>query len=403
MKRLYETIITEHFANYEQMVFLAGPRQVGKTTIAKQFITTNNFAKYLNWDNPRERMQLLAGYEQIVENLAIDVTSLPQKPIVVFDELLKFRKWKNFLKGFIDEYKGRLDIIVTGSAKLNLLRRSTESLMGRYFLYRVHPLSVAEICRTTISSELILPPSKIDEDAFATLFKFGGFPEPFIKQKQQFHARWQNLRRQQLLFEDIQSLAQIQELAQLETLAILLQNQTGQLTNYSQLGKKIQVTDGTIRRWIKALESFYYCFTIKPWTKNITRSLLKIPKVYLWDWSIIEDKGARIENFVASHLLKAVHYWTDMGMGEFELFFLRDKEQHEADFLVTQNKKPWLIIEVKSSVTEPLSKNLKLFQAQTGAPHALQLSFDLPYSEQDCFQFNEPKIVSLKTFLSQLV
>lgn len=403
MKRVYEAVIADHFANYEQMVFLAGPRQVGKTTIAKQFAAANSFAKYLNWDIAADREQILLGDSQIVSQLPIDAAALSQKPLVIFDELHKFKQWKNFLKGFIDEYKGRLNILVTGSAKLNLLRRSNESLMGRYFLYRIHPFSVAELSRTNLSSKLALPPSKITAEQFAALFKFGGFPEPLAKQDQRFYTRWQNLRRQQLLYEDIRSLAQIQELTQLETLAMLLQHQAGQLTNYSQLGKKIQVTDSTLKRWINVLESFYYCFTIKPWTKNISRSLLKMPKIYLWDWSTVENEGAKIENFTASHLLKAVNYWTDIGLGSFDLYFIRDKEQREVDFLITQNGNPWILIEVKTSATEPLNKNLISFQQQLNVPFAFQLAFDLPYSEVDCFKFNTPKIVSLQTFLSQLI
>jgi predicted AAA+ superfamily ATPase len=384
------------------MAFLCGPRQVGKTTLAKKIATRHEYSKYLSWDNPKDREHLLGGYEQIISKLPINAELL-QRPLIIFDEIHKNKKWKNFLKGFIDEYKGQLDIIVTGSAKLNVLRRNNESLAGRYFSYRIHPFSVAEMYRTALAETTVMPPCKVQEEDFKALFEFGGFPEPLMKQDKRFYNRWQSLRRQQILKEDIGNLAQIHELAQLEILAIILQNQASQLTNFSQIGKKIQLADNTIRRWIKVLESFYYCFTIKPWTKNITRSLLKMPKVYLWDWSLVEDIGAKIENFVACHLLKAINYWTDIGLGEYELYYLRDKDGHEADFLITENRKPWILLEVKKSATEPLSKNLLLFQDQIKAEHVLQLAFDLPYVEKDCFQNKLPKIVSMKTFLSQLI
>lgn len=401
MKRIYEAVLQEHFANFEQMVFLSGPRQVGKTTIEKQFAENNKFCKYLNWDIVSNRESILQGNEQIVADLPLEV-ALPQKPLIIFDEIHKFKKWRNLLKGFIDEYKGKLNIIVTGSAKLNLMRRSNESLMGKYFLYRVHPLSVGELCRDVFPNTLIAEPKKLDEEAFLGLCKFGGFPESFIKQNESFFFRWQKLRREQMIREDIATLAHIQELSQLEVLALLLREQTGQLTNFSQLGKKIQITDNTVRRWIGVLEAFYYCFIIRPWVKNVSRSLLKMPKVYLWDWSVIENEGARIENLVACHLHKAANFWTDTGLGEFELFFLRDKEQNEVDFLITQNKKPWLLVEVKSSYKEELNKNLKIFQKNLNVPHAVQLAYNLSYSNYDCFELKNTKIVSLRTFLSQL-
>jgi uncharacterized protein len=401
MKRSYEAIIDNHFANYEQMVFLSGPRQVGKTTIAKQIATTKQYFKYLNWDIATQREQILKDSKKITSELYLD-TKLAQKPLIIFDEIHKYKNWKNLLKGFIDEYKGILDILVTGSAKLNLLRRSKESLMGRYFLYRIHPLSIGELCNHALPDKIITTPKHLENDVFSALFNFGGFPEPFIKQSLAFSVRWQKLRREQMLREDIASLTHIHELSQLEVLALILREQVGQLTNFSQLGKKIQVPDNTIRRWMKVLEEFYYCFTIKPWKKNITRSLLKMPKIYLWDWSLVENKGAKIENFVASHLYKAVNFWTDLGLGEFELFFVRDKEENEVDFLVTKNDSPWLLIETKSSLKEPLNSNLLRFQKQLNAQIALQLAFDLPFADYDCFQIKTPKIVSLKTFLSQL-
>ncbi|MGE3920612.1 MAG: ATP-binding protein [Gammaproteobacteria bacterium] len=402
MKRIYETLIENHFEHDQQMVFASGPRQAGKSTIAHQCCEKVALAKYLNWDKIIDREIILSGQAQVVSSLPINAI-LPSKPLIVFDEIHKYKNWKSYLKGFIDEYKGKLDILVTGSTKLNVFQRDGDSLAGRYFLYRIHPLSVAELLRTELPKEPFSLPEKIPDELFDNLFRYGGFPEPFIKQNLSFYNRWQLLRQQQILKEDIRELAQIQELAQLEVLASIIQNQAGQLIKYSNLSKKVRVAETTIRRWINVLESFYYCFTLKPWSTNVSRSLIKEPKIYLWDWSIVKEMGPRVENFVANHLYKACHFWTDMGFGHYELFFLRDKDQKEVDFLITENKKPWLLVEVKNSYKEPLSQNLTHFQKQLNAKHVLQVAFDLPFVEFDCFSLNTPKIVPIKTFLSQLI
>lgn len=402
MKRVYEAVLTDHFDRYSQMAFAAGPRQVGKSTLAKNYAKECVDSEYLNWDKIKDRELILTGQEAVAQTLPLEAV-LTKRPLIIFDEIHKYKSWKNFLKGFIDEYKGQCDILVTGSAKLNVFQRGGDSLAGRYFLYRIHPFSVAELIRTDLPQKLISPPQKLSNDKFEALFEFGGFPEPLYKQEKRFFNQWQELRQQQILREDIRELAQIQELAQLELLANLLLNQAGQLTTYTSLSKKVRVADNTIRRWINVLESFYYCFTIKPWSNNISRTLLKEPKIYLWDWSVVDNKGARIENFVACHLLKACHAWTDLGLGKCELYFVRDKDKREVDFLITKNQKPWILLEVKASHKESLSEHLYHFQSQLNADHVFQLAFDLPYVDEDCFKFKQPKIIPVKTFLSQLV
>lgn len=402
MKRLYDAVLEEHFAKYDQMAFLCGPRRVGKTTIAKHCEQSASAFKYLNWDRLSDREAILAGEEKIIAGLPVDAL-LARKPLLTLDEIHKYRQWKNFLKGFVDTYKGKLQVLVTGSAKLDVFRRGGDSLMGRYFLYRAHPLSVAEIARTTLPKKPICLPSKISSNAVAALLEFGGFPEPFLKADKQFYHRWQRLKQQQMIKEDIRELSQVQELAQLEVLAALLQHQAGQLTSFSNLASKVRVSDQTIRRWLQVLEAFYYCFTLRPWSKNVARSLLKEPKIYLWDWSQVADPGMKLENFVASHLLKAVHFWNDMGFGHYGLCFLRDKEQREVDFLITQAQSPWMLIEVKASGKTPLSKHLHTFSSQLEVKHVFQIAFDLPYVEQDCMLLKAPKIVPAETFLSQLV
>jgi len=401
MKRSYEQLIKQHFADHTQMALLTGPRQVGKTTTSQSIQSKNN-TYYFNWDDIEDRQRILQGGQVIAAYINID--RLRDKvPLVIFDEIHKYSQWKSFIKGFYDRYHKECRILVTGSARLDVFKKGGDSLMGRYFYYRLHPLSVNELLNRPPSATDIQMPVKIADKAFLNLLKWGGFPEPYLKQDQRFYNRWTRLRKQQLFQEDIRELTNIQGLGQLEILATLIQHQTGELTSYSSLAKKTRVSVDTIRRWTGTLESLYFCFAVRPWTKNITRSLLKEPKYYLWDWSQCTSKGGRNENFIASHLLKAVHNWTDQGLGEYELFFLRDKDKREVDFLVSKNQQPWFIVEVKSSIKEKLSPNLALFQKQLSLKHAFQVAMDGDYIDRDIFTLDKPTIVPAKTFLSQLV
>lgn len=403
LKRLYEDLIEDHLNQFNQMVFLSGPRQVGKTTISKNVGERSQNYMYLNWDDIEDRELILLGPKEIAKRLSLDVV-LETKPILILDEIHKYGSWKTYLKGFFDKYKDQLKIIVTGSSKLDVYQAGGDSLMGRYFHYRIHPLSVREVCEQKQSSKKVVnPPLKIKLEDWDTLLKFGGFPDPFIKKNRTFYERWRLLRHKQFFQEDLRDLSKVIELSQMEILAKILESQAGQLTNYSSLSKKIRVSDKTVRNWIEILRSTYYCFLIRPWTKNVTRSLLKEPKIYLWDWSMVQDPGMRIENFVASHLFKAVHYWTDSGLGDFKLHFIRDLQKQEVDFLVSRNNQPWMLLEVKCSVREKLSKSLQHFSELLKPEHTFQVAFDLEFQDIDLFKLHTPKIVSMKTLLSQLL
>jgi predicted AAA+ superfamily ATPase len=236
----------------------------------------------------------------------------------------------------------------------------------------------------------------------AQLMEFGGFPEPFLAGDRRFFNRWKKLRFEQLLREDVRDLSRINELGQMEQLALMLAERAGGIINYSNLAADINTSVDTVTRWMKVLESLYYCFRIHPFSTSIPKSLRKQPKVYLHDWSGITDIGARHENFVAVHLRKAVDLWTDAGYGEFGLFYLRDKAKREVNFLVTKERTPCFLVEVKSSADGGLTPAISYFKKATGAPHAFQIAFDLPYVERDCFAECGPIIVPALTLLSQL-
>ncbi|HSX20157.1 MAG TPA: ATP-binding protein [Gammaproteobacteria bacterium] len=402
MKRLYQEIIQQHLAEHEQMLFLAGPRQVGKSTLCLAAAEYTDRFLYLNWDNANHRKVILAGEREILDLVKFHTLSA-YKPLVVFDELHKYKNWKNYLKGFYDVYKGKINIIVCGSAKLDIFRRGGDSLMGRYILYRIHPLSVREVIDPSLHLEEIAHPQHVPTDLMTKLLQQGGYPEPFIKDSTRFSNQWRQLRFQQLFREDIQSVERIMNISQLELLAEILCDQAAGTLNYRSLSNDIKVAEDTVKRWINVLSQFYYCFRIQPWHKNVKRSLLKEPKIYLWDWALVHDHGGRIENMVASHLLKAVHLWTDLGLGKFGLYYLRDKDKKEVDFLVAKNNDPWFIVEVKSSANKAISHNLKYFADQLDVTHVFEAVYDLDYVDQDCFANTERTRVPLSTFLSQLV
>lgn len=200
----------------------------------------------------------------------------------------------------------------------------------------------------------------------------------------------------------MRDLTRVQEIGQLEQLADVPRAQVGQLTSYAALATRVRVSVDTVRRWIAILEALYWCFAVRPWHANVARSLGKEPKYCLWDWSLIDDSGARAENLVVGVLLKTVHALTESGRGTFALHFLRDKDKREVGFLVVRDGRPRFLVEVKSSGRAPLSPSLAHFQQQTGAPHAFQIAMDLPFAERDCFERTVPTVVPARTLPSQL-
>lgn len=396
LPRIYLEVIRDHFARNRQMLFFSGPRQVGKTTSSLNAVSPE---RYLNWDNEEHRALILAGPLTVARHLGILELQTPL-PLVVFDEIHKYRHWKRFLKGFFDTYEKQVRIIVTGSARLDVYKRGGDSMMGRYFLYRIHPLSVRELATPALPKKLLSPPISCED--FEILLQHGGFPEPFIQRNERFSHQWQRLRMDLLFREDLRDLTRIQDIGQIELLAHLLTRQTGQLVDYTSLSNQVKVSSPTIQRWIKALSNLYYCFTVQPWSRNISKSLLKQPKVYLWDWTMAHTPGARNENFIASHLLKATQFWTDAGFGDFGLYYLRDTLKREVDFLVTQNDKPWFLVEAKTS-EQGISPSLYYFQEQTKAPFAFQVAIDKPFVNRDCFIEGKPLLIPARTFLSQLI
>jgi len=394
--RVYDTILATHLRENRQMAFVSGPRQVGKTTTCR-----HESDLYLSWDILEDQRKIIRGPAAVAHALELD-RARAQPPVLVFDELHKYPKWRQFLKGFFDGYGDRAKVMVTGSSRLNLYRRGGDSLMGRYFLYRMHPFSVAEIARTSAPETPLHRPSPIPEDDWTALWTHGGFPEPYLRRSDTFTRRWRSLRLRQLAKEDLREVTLLQDLGTMEVLVQILAERSAQQLTYAGIAQDTNIAGDTAKRWVGLLEQMHYGFRVAPWFKSVANSLRKEPKWFLRDWSGVADDGARAETLVGCHLLKAVEGWSDLGLGTFELRYLRTKLKKEVDFLVVKEGKPWLLVEVKLS-ERSVSPALREFQTALGVPYAFQVVIDLPYEEVDCFAFRAPTVVPARTFLSQLM
>ena len=378
-----------------------GPRQVGKTTVSQAILEEqSSVGCYWNWDILSDREKILA---QKIPDFPESSTIQKNKPLLVLDEIHKYSKWKDLLKGYFDAYRDRCQILVTGSAHLKTFNQSGDSLLGRYFSYRMHPLSIGELDERAFDD---LPvgqlPSRDAQEKMEALLAYGGFPEPFYAQNARMHRRWSNMRRELLFREDLRELTDIKDLAQMELLAKMIEEQASGQLNYSSLAKKVRVSVDTIRRWIQVLNGIYFSFTITPYSRNITNAIIKEPKIYLWDWSGIKDEGARVENLVASQLLKFTHLYNDTGQGEAQLHYLRTKAQEEVDFVVTLEKKPWLHVEVKNS-PKPLGKSLQKYHVALQPKYSFQVVRSMDFIPENCFTHLGVHRIPLSTFLGSLV
>ena len=394
--RIYSAILRDHLDRNRQMAFVSGPRQVGKTTACRAVADT-----YLSWDNADNRRTILRGPAALADAVGVDHLR-STRPVLVLDELHKHAKWKALVKGFFDTYADAVRTVVTGSSRLDIYRRGGDSLMGRYLLYRMHPWSVGELLRPGLPEAVVQPPAPGDDNDWQALCEHGGFPEPFLRREPRFTRRWRSLRQHQLSREDLRDVAHVQDLGAMETLMAILAERSGHQLVYATLARELNVSVDTVKRWIDILGRLHYGFTVRPWFANVAKALRKEPKWFLRDWSGIADPGDRAETMVACHLLKAVEGWTDLGFGDLELRYIRDKAKREVNLVVVRDRKPWCLVEVKKGDTH-LSSSLRHFQSQTRAEHAFQVVLDLPFEHVDCFAATRPTVVPARTFLSQLL
>lgn len=328
-----------------KMVFLAGPRQVGKTTLARGLPGAT--AGYLNWDISTDRSRILAG-------------ELPSAPLWVFDEIHKYRRWRNYLKGVYDAKRPGQRILVTGSGKLDLYRFGGDSLQGRYHLLRLHPLSVAELALTT--------PGQLQD-----LLTLGGFPEPYFSGSEKEARRWSREYRGRLVGEDVASLERVQDLGQLELMMLRLPDLVASPLSLNSLREDLQVSHKTVGNWLAVLERLYAIFLLPPFGAPRIRAVKKEQKHYQMDWSLVADEGPRFENLVACHLLKWVHYQQDAEGRDLELRYFRDTDGREVDFVVTGKGEPILLVECKFTGTDP-DRGIRYLHGKYPEAEAWQIS-----------------------------
>lgn len=355
-----------------KLVLLSGPRQVGKTTVSKSFLDPHQ--TYLNFDSAQDR--------KIIESQSWD----QRTQLLILDEIHKMKNWKRWLKGVYDTKNSRLKILVTGSSNLELMRKVGDSLAGRYFHHRLLPLSVKEV--ESLDKQQVL----------SRLMDVGGFPEPYFSNDVDFSNRWRSTHIDQIIREDLLDLEVVKGVRSIQLLVDLLAEQVGSSVSYNSLARSLEVSPHTIKRWIGLLEMLYVIFVVTPYSKKISKSILKEPKIYFFDTGrVAAGEAVRLENTVAVHLLKRNYFLEDTKGIEVKLHYLKNKDRNEVDFLTVNQKQPELMVEVKTSDQE-ISKSLKLFSENLKPKRKIQTILKL---EKD-FRWQDFEIVPTADFLNSL-
>lgn len=309
-------------------VLLTGPRQSGKTTLARKVSDSHD---YVNFD--------YADHRTILRDKSWDRS----KALLVFDELHKMKGWKAWLKGIFDVEGIPPGVLVTGSARLDVSRRAGDSLAGRYFLHHLHPFDIKEVAAEVEPAE-----------ACERLLSFGGFPEPFLEASESFYRRWRKTHLDIILRQDLLDLETVRDLTGVETLIEMLRTRVGSPVSYASLARDLQRDPKTVKRWLEILESLYVIFPVRPYHRNVARTILKEPRYYFFDIAQGRDEaGSRLENLVATALLKEVDRLADEGLPPARLHYLKTRDGKEIDFALFSEGSPPILIEVKSSDDEP--------------------------------------------------
>lgn len=359
-----------------QMRFICGPRQCGKTTLARAWLAATGCAKlYYLWDLRSVRQR----YKADELFFTADFPAKMAEPWVCHDEIHKMPQWKNILKGIFDATPGQCRMIVTGSAKLNLLRRAGDSLAGRYFTFHLHPIMLAELaghpadptkCPEQAHEHLVrrLDATPANMSAMEQLLEYSGFPEPLMNGRAPFHRKWADDYIATVIREDIGALTRIVDREHLFDLYQLLPGMVGSPLSLASLAGHLQVSPVTVKNYLRRMEDFYLTFSLRPYSRNIKRSLLKAPKTYLHDWSRVAADPQRFENYVACEMLAQTTLWSDRAGIKFNLHYVRNKQKEETDFLVTRDSEPWLLVEAKLSDQPVARPHLAMAEALGNIP-----------------------------------
>jgi predicted AAA+ superfamily ATPase len=360
-----------------KMVFVGGPRQTGKTTMAKQLCHEAGFdtkSRYLNWDAPEDRENIL-------------VERFPTGPgYLVLDEIHKYSRWRQVVKGLYDKRGDELHILVTGSARLDYYRRGGDSLQGRYHFFRLFPLTYAELAMPA--------PSTLRD-----LLVYGGFPEPFMLQSETQSKRWSREYRSRIVREELADLENVRDLGIIEKMALRLPELVGSPLSINALREDLQVSHQSVSRWIGMLENLYMLFRIYPFGASRIRAVKKEPKHYHLDWTVVKDTGKRFENLVACHLLKWCFFLQDTEGRDIELRYFRDVDRREVDFVIVEDGNPVHFIECKKS-GKNISRSLNYLKVRFPSVQATQVSLE---NDMDLITKEGIRLCSAHLFLSDLV
>ena len=363
MERLIGTYIFDPEIVEGKMIFLVGPRQVGKTTFARNWLKSLGSERtYFNWDDPA----VMVGYKNnpLYFRNTIEEEFIDAPVPLVFDEIHKHKEWRNVLKGLFDTNQNRIKLLVTGSARLGFATKSGDSLLGRYFSYQMLPLGLPEVVgdfahvlkdeRAFADGNLLAKLARAvktqgAENGLELLMKFGGFPEPLLKGSERFHRRWQTDYKTLLTKEDVRDLSRISDIKGLESLVEILPTKVGSSLSIPSISEDLGRKYDTIKNWLEILEGLYMIFTLRPWHRRITRTIKKQKKLYFLDWSLLPDTGSRFENLVAVALLKMAARFTETGLGSHDIRYIRDREKREVDFVLVKDNEPLALFEAKES------------------------------------------------------
>lgn len=364
------------------MRFVVGPRQSGKTTLAKEFLQSRGIEKlYYNWDKRDIRSKYYENaYFYQSDFLGMD---LKASKWVCFDEIHKLPKWKNILKDIYDTDRKSVRFIITGSARLDLMRKSGDSLTGRFFMFHLFPLSLKEFNGDVARANNKFYKTEADahdfiekcfsydlysQDKLETLLAFSGFPEPLTVGKENFLLMWKNNYLDTILKEDLRDISGIKNLENLAKLITVLPSKIGGPLSVNSLVPDLEASYSAVKNYIHLLELGYLIFKIPPYTKKVVRAITKEKKYYFFDWTRVPELSRRFENYVAFELFEMVNFWKDHGLGNFELHFLRNREGQETDFLITKEQKPWMMVEVKLNDEQVDSHQIRQSEKFGGIP-----------------------------------
>jgi predicted AAA+ superfamily ATPase len=362
-----------------QMRFISGPRQIGKTTLARSFLRRQNLDQlYFNWDLRAVRDRYIQD-PYFFETEFYDAQRHRELTWVCLDEIHKMPKWKNILKDYFDKFEEKIRFIVTGSARLDWFRKSGDALTGRYFLFHLFPLTLSETAGNPLPKqkedenawdfiEKRISQPRYEQDLLEQLLNYSGFPEPFTKASGRFSARWQRDTLDQIVREDVRDLTRIIETENVASLVLNLPSRIGSPLSLNALREDMQVSYTAVKNALSALRLTCVIFLLPPYSRNISRALTKEKKAYFYDWTRCSDPAARFENYVAAELKTLAELWNDSGAGRFELYYVRTKDGRETDFLLTRDGKPWCLLEAKSKDSRVESHHLRHSEALGSIP-----------------------------------